>query len=469
MQMEQIADLLAKERGISPDAGVYEQIRQWKAWWSGSYPPFHHFRELNSRGGQTRRQLYSLRMAKKVCEDWAGILLNEHTGITVGDTLSSLFLQGENGENGLLEECRFWQRTNALVEEAFCTGTGAILLRLQGMRTHEGRLRPDSGTRIGLQYTGAQGILPLSTENGEITEAAFCSETLYLGKRLCCLEIHTLGETGYCIENRCFEEENGTLREVKLPPGVAARLETGGRLPLFAIIRPNTVSTLGGGGLGESVFAQAIDALKGVDLAFNNFCRDFQLGGKKVFYRRSLLCDTPEGGLLAPDDICQQLFVSVGESMPDEPPLIQEHNPALRVQENIDGLQAQLDYLAFRCGLGARYYRFDAGKLVTATEYAGSRQELMRSFTKHCLLLRRSLTAALRMLLWAGREALGRPVHPEAPIRIRFEDSIITDRESERQRDRADVAAGLLLPYEYRMKWYGETQEQARSTLEKAL
>ena len=41
-------------------------------------------------------------------------------------------------------------------------------------------------------------------------------------------------------------------------------------------------------GLGCSVYAHAIDSLKGVDLAFNNFCRDFKLGGKKVFYNRDL-------------------------------------------------------------------------------------------------------------------------------------------------------------------------------------
>ncbi|MCI8623242.1 MAG: hypothetical protein HFG26_06205 [Provencibacterium sp.] len=469
MKIETLIERLSAERSFPLDGAVYEQIRQWKAWWRGMYPPFHRFQELDSRGGLAQRQLYSLRMAKKICEDWAGLLLNERTCVTAAHPASSLFLQGENGEGGILESCRFWQRVNALVEAAFCTGTGAVLLRLKGMRVLEGRLQPDPGTRLELQYIDAQGILPLSVENGEITEAAFCSERLLMGKRLLCAELHTLGAEGYCIENRCFEEKDGMLRETALPPGIAARLETGSRLPLFAIIRPNTVSTLESSGLGESVFAQAIDALKGVDLAFNNFCRDFQLGGKKVFYRRSLLADAPDGGLLAPDDICQQLFVAVGESMPDEPPLIQEHNPALRVQENIDGLQAQLDYLSFRCGLGARYYRFDSGKLVTATEYAGERQELMRNAAKHCLTLRRALSAAFRMLLWAGREACGLDTDPETPLSIRFDDSIITDRESERQRDRADVAAGLMLPYEYRMKWYGETEAAARARMEETI
>ena len=43
-----------------------------------------------------------------------------------------------------------------------------------------------------------------------------------------------------------------------------------------------------------------------------------------------------------------------------------------------------------------------------------------------------------------------------------FDDSYFIDSESERSRDRAEVAAGLMLPYEYRMKWRGETEEVAK-------
>ena len=37
-----------------------------------------------------------------------------------------------------------------------------------------------------------------------------------------------------------------------------------------------------------------------------------------------------------------------------------------------------------------------------------------------------------------------------------FDGSIIQDTASEKQQDMAEVAAGLMLPAEYRMKWYGE-------------
>ena len=42
-----------------------------------------------------------------------------------------------------------------------------------------------------------------------------------------------------------------------------------------------------------------------------------------------------------------------------------------------------------------------------------------------------------------------------------FDDSIIEDKESERNTDRQDVSMGAMSLVEYRAKWYGETEEQA--------
>ena len=46
-----------------------------------------------------------------------------------------------------------------------------------------------------------------------------------------------------------------------------------------------------------------------------------------------------------------------------------------------------------------------------------------------------------------------------------FNDSILTDEESERQEDRQDVSMGVMSALEYRMKWYNEDEETARSKL----
>ena len=48
----------------------------------------------------------------------------------------------------------------------------------------------------------------------------------------------------------------------------------------------------------------------------------------------------------------------------------------------------------------------------------------------------------------------------------KFNDSILTDEEAERQQDRQDVSMGAMPLWEYRAKWYGETEEQAKANVQ---
>ena len=46
-----------------------------------------------------------------------------------------------------------------------------------------------------------------------------------------------------------------------------------------------------------------------------------------------------------------------------------------------------------------------------------------------------------------------------------FNDSILTDEETERQQDRQDVSMGVMSHLEYRMKWYNEDEAAAAKNL----
>ena len=46
-----------------------------------------------------------------------------------------------------------------------------------------------------------------------------------------------------------------------------------------------------------------------------------------------------------------------------------------------------------------------------------------------------------------------------------WDDSIVVDAQQERAQDVQDVRDGLMMPFEYRMKWYGESEEQAKKIL----
>ena len=47
----------------------------------------------------------------------------------------------------------------------------------------------------------------------------------------------------------------------------------------------------------------------------------------------------------------------------------------------------------------------------------------------------------------------------------KFNDSILTDEESERAQDRQDVSMGVMSTLEYRMKWYNEDEATAAQKL----
>ena len=447
----------------------YSHVKTWRAWWEGYVKEVHSYRELGVDGKFQQRELYRLGMAKKITEDWASLLLNEKTVITVDDKASSEWLQGD-GDGGVLLDCNFWAEGNELIEKAFAFGTGAFVARAEGAKVSEsGAIIPDAKCKASIEYVDAMSIIPLSVEKSRITEVAFVSEYTKMGKDYVYLETHTKEKNGnYQIENECFLLEGGELKNAELPEGIAPLVHTNSPRPWFALIYPNMTCNIScNNGLGMSVFANAIDNLKGVDLAFNNFVRDFKLGGKKVFYNKNMLLTNSEGQTIAPDDVVQQLFMQVGDGLDfDTKQMVQEFNPSLRVTENKDGLQAQLDYLSFKCGMGTKRYRFEDGGVKTATEYSGERHDLIQHAERHVIVLTAAIQTICAALLYIGKTFCNAAVNPDAAISINFEDGFILDTETAKENDRQDVREGIMQTWEYRVKWYGETEADAKAAIE---
>ena len=477
MNIQAVVNILNKELGANIPSDYYTRIEEWRQWWAGYVKSFHQFRETTDNGRKKTRDLYSLKMAKKLCEDWASYLLNEKTRIVVKDPASSAFLQGKEDEQetgGVFEDIHFWEEANALVEKAFYSGTGAFVMKLDGLTVvGDGDVLTSQDAGIRMEYLPAQCIIPITIRYHQITEVAFASENTVRGKKLVHLEIHTVENGAYVIQNQFFENKNGALKPTPLPDGVAERVNTGSPYPFFSVIRPNMVNPYpDNNGLGCSVYAHAIDNLKGTDIAYNNFNRDLWLGGKKVFYSRELTktIGVDEKGnpiYIAPDDMLQQLFVSVGDEFNSEKSLVHEFNPSLRVQDNRDAVQAQLDYLSFKCGMGTRHYRFDSagGGIVTATQYTGEKQELKQNASKHGIPIESALQGIARAILWAGKNVLGQPVDPETPITVEFSDGYIVSDEEKKAADLLDVQQGIMQKYEYRVRWYGEDEETAKKAV----
>lgn len=438
------------QRGYAAESVMYAYIREWEAWWRGKNKAFHEYLENNAMGRPVRREMFRMNMAKKICEDWAAVLLNDRTVLTVADEAGDTFVKRVFAESGFLRQA------NRLIEKAFAVGTGAAILRISDCPVIDGALLADAGTKLSFEFVDAGHIIPLSVQNGRITEAAFVSEGVVRGKEYVYLETHTIEDGGYCIRNAFFDREDGVLRE-RDEGKYASVIKTKSPVPFFSVIAPNLVNPIDeGSGMGVSVFADALDCLRGVDLAFNNFCRDIKLGGKKVFINQSLVNRDEHGNVYTPDDVAQQLFVTIGDTDIADHPMITEHNPELRTADNAEAVQSQLDYLSFRCGLGTHHYTFggiEGRAKLTATQYMGERQDMMQNAGKHQKNVEAFLRGVVRALLWCAAEVYRLPVDAGAGIAVTFDDSYFTDTESQRSRDLDEVKAGILTVEEYRRKW----------------
>lgn len=141
---------------------------------------------------------------------------------------------------------------------------------------------------------------------------------------------------------------------------------------------------------------------------------------------------------------------------------IQEFDSALRTDSQAQALRLALQVLGDLCGFGISYFDFDnSGYVKTATEVSSDNSALMRNVRKHENALQGAIVNTSRALLACSR-ALGEDIPDEGCVQVQFDDSIVRDTEAEKRQDMAEIAAGLMGAWEYRMRWYGEDKETAK-------
>ena len=174
MNISAFLGYLNKTRGYHLDADYSGYIETWRQWWKGSVPGVH-TRSAEYADGTKKRKIASLRMPKRVCEDWANLLLNDRTTFQIADEKTSDYLLGSDEQQvgGLLRELHFWDNANKLVEQSYWSGTGAFVLSVTGVKGEGGALIAQPDARIELDYDPASCILPLKVERSIVTEAAF--------------------------------------------------------------------------------------------------------------------------------------------------------------------------------------------------------------------------------------------------------------------------------------------------------
>ena len=96
----QIISWINSQYKFNISGNYYDNIKIWLDFWRGFHQPFHQFYH-NNGNKLVKRELYGLKMGKKVCEDWVSILLNSKTKVIIDEKNKNDFIQGEKEKAGI--------------------------------------------------------------------------------------------------------------------------------------------------------------------------------------------------------------------------------------------------------------------------------------------------------------------------------------------------------------------------------
>lgn len=450
------------------NAPFYTKVNEWFEWYQGYIEKLHQVTHSNGLTIQ-KRKIYRLKMAKRVCEDWASAVLNEDVKIVVNavNNKSSVFVQGTKGGGGVLGSNKFTSKISRAMELMFALGTSAFVLNLDNIQVNAdtGDIMGSLDTKIKIDMFNAMQILPLSYTNDDITEAAFVSELSFSGKTYYLVSVHVRDAEGfYEIYNDILDD---SYNSASLNFGVLAHIRTMSKNPFFFIFKTNIVNNLDlNSPMGISIYSEATDNLLACDTVYDSCIRDVITGQRIVMMNKCLLTTDDAGLPVVPQDVKQsymQFFGDDATSTINE--YIKEFAPDLNTEQLDLELQNQLNMLSSKVGLGTKFYNFNIASGVTATEYIGERNDMFRNIGKLTESIASTLKEMVQQILWLGKNVVGANVDDNAKVVVDVSDGIIESDEKKREQDRQDVKDKLMSRVEYRMKWYGETEAEAKQAL----
>lgn len=416
-----IKTYLTDQKYTVPADETYSHIDEWLEWYQNDVKKFHHYKLYNG-SIMTEQERYKLGMAKKICEDWANLLLNEKVAIKAGSYDKQLSM--------ILSKNNFFVKGNQLVELAFALGTGAFVEY------------KDADDAVVIDYIRADMIYPLAWDNGKITECAFGTYQTMNGKEYIYLQIHRLGkEDGedldmYYIENKYVDAKSG--EEVESPEEIEEYVVTGSVEPLFQIITPTICNNIEmDSPLGISVYANAIDQVKGCDLTFDSYMNEFVLGRKRIMVPLSQAkMQMQQDGVTAPTfDPHDTVYYMIPEDRSGSNQLT-EIDMKIRATEHELGIQRCLDLLSFKAGMGTGRYKFENGSVKTATEVISDKSDLYQSRQRHCISISAAILNMVRIISFLDTGAA-------VDATVDFDDSIIEDSNATIDKNIKLVQAGL--------------------------
>lgn len=281
------------------------------------------------------------------------------------------------------------------------------------------------------------------------------------------------GKDKYTVANTCYKSatkdsigKECPLTEVNgwenIEPSVTMRGVKHTLFSYFGIPLGNTIDQKSP--LGVSVYSRAADHTRDADEQYQSLKWEYEGGEMAVDISDDALGIDEDGEMMVPkhnERLYRRNGIPVTAGSGE---LIKTFSPTLRDTSYANGLQTILRIIEDDAQLAHGTFSDPEKETKTATEIRASKTRTYDLVSK----IQTALGDSLHALAHAVDAMISLyKLCPEGDWSFcaYWDDSIIEDSDSERMNDREDVSSGLMMEWEYRVKWYGETEEQAKKVL----
>lgn len=342
-----------------------------------------------------------------------------------------------------------------------------------------------SGKKVLVDYVRSNNIFPVQFGSNRQLTAAIFPEFIQRGKKLYTrLEMHEYDENSglYKITNRAFESVKASVMvnnisnlgtEVgldKIPQWAEMEREVvlhGATMPLFVYMRCPVANHIDPDSpIGVSLFSRACDLIQQADEQWGATLWEYRsketaIQAGREFFKVNMNTGEP----ILPQGK-ERLYTDLGDVVDkDGAPFFNVYSPQIRDASFFNAFNRQLQRIEFNCRLSYGTLSDPQSIDKTATEVKTSKQRFYSTVKRFQENVLRPGLQHLADAMAVLADLSGLAPYADTPIYADFDDSVVVDKAEERKADLADVAAGIMQPWEYRMKHYRETEDKAKAMI----